>query len=139
MQPSTDARDTMLRFYARLSANDVRSFDELVAMTPATLIIGTAPGEWVTERERLLFGFETEGVRMEGGDPQGWEEGTAGWVVDQPTLFYPDGSSIRTRLTAIMLKTGRAWKIVHAHFSVGVPDEEVVELQKRWSGRSPTD
>jgi hypothetical protein len=137
MKPSTDVRDTMLRFYDRLSASDVGSFDELVAMTPATLVIGTAPGEWVTERERLMFGFETEGVRMEGDDPQGWEEGTAGWVVDQPTLFYPDGSSIKTRLTAIMQKVGRRWKIVNAHFSVGVPDEEVVELQKRWSGQSP--
>jgi hypothetical protein len=24
------------------------------------------------------------------------------------------------------------WKLVHAHFSSGVPDEEVVALQQRW-------
>ena len=57
MQASAEVRDAMLRFYDRLSASDVGSFDELVSQEPATLIIGTAPGEWVTERERMRFGF----------------------------------------------------------------------------------
>ena len=39
----------MLGFYDRLSTSDVGSFDELVSQEPATMIIGTAPGEWVTE------------------------------------------------------------------------------------------
>jgi hypothetical protein len=25
-----------------------------------------------------------------------------------------------------------AWKMIHMHVSVGVPDEEVVDLQSRW-------
>jgi hypothetical protein len=65
MQQSEEVRDAMLHFCARLSAGDVASFDELVSQEPATLIIGTGPGEWVTERERLRFGFEAEGVRLE--------------------------------------------------------------------------
>jgi hypothetical protein len=32
-----------------------------------------------------------------------------------------------------MRREEEGWKMVHAHFSVGVPDEEVVGLQKRWS------
>jgi hypothetical protein len=43
MQQSTEVREAMLRFYDRLSASDVGSFDELVSQEPATLIIGTAP------------------------------------------------------------------------------------------------
>jgi hypothetical protein len=86
----------MLRFYDRLSASDVASFDQLVSQDPATLVIGTAPGEWVTERDRLRFGFETEGVRIQAGEPAGYEEGSLGCV----------------------------------------PDDEVVELQKRWSTAS---
>jgi hypothetical protein len=88
---------------------------------PATLVIGTAPGEWVTERARLRFGFEAVGVRIEPGEPVGYEEGALGWVVDQPTFYFPDGSSRR---------------LVHMHVSVGVPDEEVAELQQRWSSTS---
>lgn len=87
MRQSADVRETMLRFYDRLSAGDVESFDELVSEEPATLVIGTAPGEWVTEREQLRFGFETEGFRIEDGDPTGYEEGLLGWVADEPTFF----------------------------------------------------
>ncbi len=134
MQQSEELRDAMLRFCERLSAGDIASFDELVSQEPATLIIGTAPGEWVTERERMKFGFETEGVRLEAKDPIGYEEGSLGWVVDQPAFVFPDGSVMQTRLTAVMRQEeeGR-WKLVHMHVSVGVPDEQVVQLQQRWS------
>ena len=127
MQQSADVRDAMLRFYDRLSASDVESFEELV-------IIGTAPGEWVTERERMRFGFEAEGVRLEAGEnPAGYEEDSLGWFVDEPTFFFPDGSAMQSRLTAVMHREDGRWKLVHMHVSVGVPDEEVVELATRCS------
>jgi hypothetical protein len=136
MRQSAYVREAMLRFYDRLSAGDVGSFDELVSREPATLVIGTAPGERVNDRAGLRFGFEAEGVRMEAGDPLGYEEGSLGWVVDEPTFFFPDGSSMQTRLTAVMPREEARWKLVHMHLSVGVPDEEVVELQKRWSAQT---
>jgi ketosteroid isomerase-like protein len=136
MQQSNQVRDAMLRFYDRLSASDVASFDQLVSQEPATLIIGTAPGEWVTERDRLRFGFEAEGLRIRAGEPAGYEEGSMGWVVDEPTFFFPDGSAMKTRLTAVLRREDGTWRLVHMHVSVGVPDEEVVELQKRWSNSS---
>ena len=55
------------------------------------------------------------------------------WVADEPTIEMPDGSSVPARLTAVMRIDGDRWKIVHAHFSVGVPDEEVVPLTQKWS------
>ncbi len=42
---------------------------------------------------------------------------------------------MQSRLTAVMHleeEVGQ-WKLVHMHLSVGVPDEQVVELQQRWS------
>jgi hypothetical protein len=136
MQQSAAVREALLRFYDRLSASDVASFDQLVSKDPATLVIGTAPGEWVTERDRLRFGFEAEGVRIEPEHPVGYEEGSMGWVVDEPRFFFPDGSAMKTRLTAVLRREDGAWRLVHMHVSVGVPDEEVVELQKRWSSAS---
>ena len=38
-----------------------------------------------------------------------------------------------TRLTTVIHQEDGRWKLVHMHVSVGVPDEEVVELQRRWS------
>jgi hypothetical protein len=136
---SEEVREAWLRFCERLSAGDVASFDELVSQEPATLIIGTAPGEWVTERERMWFGFEAEGVRLEAKDPVGYEEGSLGWVVDQPAFVFADGSVMQTRLTTVMRQEEGRWKLVHMHLSVGVPDEGVVELQQRWSAEGFSD
>jgi ketosteroid isomerase-like protein len=133
MHPSPTVRDTMLDFYARISANDVDSFDRLVSTDPATLVIGTSPGEWVTERERLRFGFEAEGLAIvPGSTPAGYEHGQVGWFADEPTYTFPGGSTMRTRLTSVLQLEDGNWRIVHMHVSVGVPDEDVVELQARW-------
>jgi ketosteroid isomerase-like protein len=132
MRESVDVRRALLSFCEGISAGDVDSFDDLVSRD-AKLIIGTAPGEWVETRDRMRFGFEAEGLRLEAEDPQAYEEGSLGWVVDRPTFVFPDGSAMQTRLTAVMRQEDGRWKLVHAHFSVGVPDDEVVQLQERWS------
>jgi hypothetical protein len=133
MKPSPDVLAAGLEFYDRLTAKDVASFDRLVSADPATLVIGTAPDEWVTERDRLRFGFEVEGLSIEpGSNPSAFAHGDVGWFVDEPMYAFPDGSRIRTRLTAILQREDGDWRIVHMHVSVGVPDEEVVALQDRW-------
>lgn len=134
MEPGPDIVRAMLHFYDRLSAKDVDSFDSIVSADPATLVIGTSPGEWVTERDRLRFGFEAEGMTIEPGPrPSGWRNGDTGWYVDEPTYTFPgDGGRMHTRLSAVLQREEGAWKIVHMHVSVGVPDEEVLDLQRRW-------
>ena len=137
MKSSDAVRSTMIRFYERLTASDIERFDPLVSDDPATLVIGTAPGEWVNDRAGLRFGFETEGVGITAGpDSAGFEERSVEWFVDQPTMSYPDGSTIQTRLTAVLHRAQGAWRLIHMHVSVGVPDDEVVTLQRRWSPAS---
>jgi SnoaL-like domain len=132
MEPSEDLTNAWRRFCDRLSAGDVESFDELVS-AEATVIIGTAPGEWVDDRSRMRFGFETEGVGVTPADPVAWAEGSVGFVLDNPRFTFPDGSVIDTRVTAVMRVEHGTWRLVHAHFSVGVPDEEVAALQAGWA------
>ena len=137
MKSSDAVRSTMIRFYERLTASDIERFDPLVSDDPATLVIGTAPGEWVNDRAGLRFGFETEGVGITASpDSAGFEERPVEWFVDQPTMSYPDGSTIQTRLTAVLHRAQGAWRLIHMHVSVGVPDDEVVTLQRRWSPAS---
>jgi hypothetical protein len=112
----------MVHFCEGLSENDVASFDELVSQEPDTLIIGSAPGEWLTDRDSLRFPFEVQGTRLETKHPIGYEEGPLGWAVDQTSFHFPDGSVMQTRLTAIMRKEHGRWKVVHLHHSVGVPE-----------------
>jgi len=132
MHESPAVRSAWLEFCDRLTAGDVESFDQVVSSDPATVVIGTAPGEIVRERERLRFGFEAEGVGLRSRSPSAYEEGTLGWLTDETDFVFPDGSAIACRMTALFRREDERWKLLHMHASVGVPDDEVLELQRRW-------
>ena len=138
MQPSAEVRDVLLRFYEVFSAQDLQSVAQMIAQqAEGILAIGTA-GEWIEGREQWIAATEAlmheiEGFRMEAGEePHCYEEGSMGWVADRPRVVLPDGT-ISTRLTGVVRQEEGEWRFVHLHLSVGVPDEEVVELQRRWS------
>jgi SnoaL-like domain len=133
MDDASDVTQSWRRFCDRLTEGDVDSFDALVSRE-AKVIIGTAPGEWIDDRERMRFGFETEGVGLTPVDPVAWAEGSLGFVLDTPRFTFPDGSGMDTRVTAVLRLEDETWRVVHAHFSVGVPDEEVAGLHARWAG-----
>jgi ketosteroid isomerase-like protein len=105
------------------------------------LVIGTDHGDWLEGRERWIATREAlmegmwEGLRLESGEePHGYEEGSMGWVADRPSIVMADGTAIPARLTGVVRQEEEGqWRFVHVHLSVGMPDEEVVELQERWS------
>jgi hypothetical protein len=132
MEESRPARQAWIGFCERLTATDAGSFDDYVA-EDAKLIIGTAPGEWIDDRRGMRSGFENPDFAIQPGVVTAFEEGSLAWVADEPAIVAPDGSTVPARVTAVMRKEGSAWKIVHAHFSVGVPDDEVVSLTRKWS------
>ena len=140
MRRSAEVRDTLLRFYEVFSAPDLEGFAQMITQEDeAVLVIGTDPGDWAEGRERWIAAREAlthimEGLRLEAGEePRGYEEGSMGWVVDRPRAVLPDGNAISTRLTGVVRQEEGEWRLVHIHISVGVPDEEVVELQRRWA------
>lgn len=140
MRESADVRAAMLEFYDRLSAGDVDRFDDLVSSDPSAIIVGTAPGEWVAERDRMRYGFETEGVEIRPGRravgyAERDEDRALGWFLDDPVFVFPETGPLDTRLTAVLRHEGGRWKLLHFHVSIGVPDGEVAELARRWAGR----
>jgi ketosteroid isomerase-like protein len=139
MRRSVEVRDALLRFYEVFSAADLEGFAHVIAQEDVgVLVIGTDPGDWAEGRERWIAAREAlthamEGLRLEAGEePRGYEEGSMGWVADRPRAVLPDGT-ISTRLTGVVRQEEGEWRFVHIHLSVGVPDEEVVELQESWS------
>jgi hypothetical protein len=140
MRRSAEVRDTLLRFYEVFSAGDLEDFAQIIAQEDeGILVIGTDPGDWGEGREQWIAAREAlvqamPGLRLEAGEePQGYQEGSMGWVADRPRAVLPDGT-ISTRLTGVVVRQEeREWRLVHIHLSVGVPDEEVVELQTRWA------
>lgn len=129
MRESEGVRDAMLRFYELRGKGDVEGLVGMLSRD-ATLMVGTTEDEWLADRDQWIG----EGaLTMEPDDPRGWEEGEIGMFADRPTLRFPDGTGVRTRMTAVLKREEGEWKLLSAHFSVGVPDEEVVELQRRWA------
>jgi SnoaL-like protein len=131
MRPSEDIRQGILRFYERFSAGDPDGFDAGLARTDGVSVIGTAPEEGHDNREDWVKayreGIAAAGLRLEGTAPRGYEEGSVGFGTDRPSFVLPDGSRLPTRLTAVLRREDDDWKVVHLHFSVGVPDEEAIQ------------
>ena len=101
-------------------------------MDPSTLIIGSA-GEWVDDQAvlRAVTQVSTEGL-VAGDHPTAWASGDMGWFADQPDWVFADGSRAKMRVSAVLQREPAGWRIVHAHMSVAVPDNECVMLQRRW-------
>jgi hypothetical protein len=138
MEQSAEARAAMLRFYDRFSAGDIAGFAQMITNWEGAFVIGTDPGEWQESRSSWIAGYEEQitaipGVRLEASDLRGYAEGTLGWAADQPSFVLPDGTKISTRLTTVLRLEDGAWKLVNAHFSIGVPNEELFDLLRRWS------
>ncbi len=134
MQQSAAVRDGILRFYERFSAGEAARFAEVIAQVEGVSVIGTGPGEghddrgdWIATYEQMMQG-EMAGTRLEGGKARAYEEGSLGWGVDEPHFVFADGSRLATRLTAVLRAQDGDWKVVHLHFSVGVPDEQAMQL-----------
>ena len=120
------------RFYERFSAADPDEFAEGIARCPGVSVIGSGPGEGNDEREAWVEAYRTQirtlGITLRGGDRlRAYEEGDVGWAVDEPAFVLPDGSTLATRLTGVLHREDGEWKVVHLHFSVGVPDEEAIQ------------
>ena len=137
MAPSDEVSATVLEFYRRMLAGDADGANDLISWDPALVFIGSA-GEWVDDQASLRSGRLDPGEGLEAGShPSGFARGDVGWFVDQPTWRFGDGSSADMRLSAVLQREAAGWRIVHAHISVAVPDNQCVMLQKRWKHGLP--
>jgi SnoaL-like domain len=132
MAPSTEIRDTMLEFYRRMLAGEADAANDLISTDRALIFIGSA-GEWVDDQAALRSGKQEpgEGV-VPGPNPVGFANGDVGWFADRPIWHFADGTSAEMRMTAVLQREAPGWRIVHAHLSVAVPDDQCVVLQRRW-------
>lgn len=131
MEESPAIREALLTFYDRRSSGDAAAFDHVISRENK-LHIGTGPGEWLEDVDRLRHGFSGFPLTLQPGPrPQAWAEGSMGFAADEPIMTFGD-VRIVTRLLAVFRLEDGEWRMVAAHFSAGVPDQEVTELQTRW-------
>jgi hypothetical protein len=141
MRESAEAKAALLRFYETFTAavpGDTESFDRAFSSEEGLLVIGSAFHEWVDSRERGKQAWGMEDVGIEPGDPVAWEQGSVAWAADRPSFVFGE-VRIPIRILTVMLKEDGEYKIVTAHFSIGVPDEVAGEKAIEWSRAAPAD
>ena len=135
MEPAPELCDLLQRFYAASAQGDTAFLDQLIARQPGTLVVGTDAAEWWHGGEQIVATWsaawrERGGLPVHGSRPEAYRVGEVGWAADQAMWSLPDGQAVPFRLTAIFQREGQAWRMVQAHFSVGVPNERL--------GKEPT-
>jgi ketosteroid isomerase-like protein len=131
MQQSTQVRDAYVQLCEASMRGDIDALKRLFSRQAGTLAIGTDPNEWWPGYDRMLQVWAAQIEALGGslpivaGDPQAYQEGTVGWVADQPKMRLPDGE-MPFRMTCVFHQEDGAWKLVQAHGSLGVPNQEMV-------------
>lgn len=135
MQRSQDLLDAYKRAAAAIAQGTASPGEHLSGFSEVSSI-GTDPDEWDVGREAVARAFETERQARGGqplpatvGDPEAWAEQDFGWVIDRPVFRLPNGQEQRFRLTVICHRENGEWKVLHQHFSIGVPNEDVPVFQ----------
>src|SRR5262245_40762228 len=128
MEPAPELVALLRRYYAASAHGDTHFLDQLIARQPGALVIGTDPDEWWRGGDQIIQTWtaawqQRGGLPVEESQPEAFRAGEVGWVADQAVWRLPDQRVIPFRLTAVFQRDGQAWRMVQAHFSVGVPNK----------------
>jgi hypothetical protein len=134
MESAPELCDLLQRYYAASAQGDTDFLGQLIARHPGALVVGTDAAEWWRGGEQIVATWsaawrERGGLPVYGSQPEAYRAGEVGWVADQATWRLPGGQAIPFRLTAVFHHDGRAWRMVQAHFSVGVPNSRLVQIE----------
>jgi hypothetical protein len=129
MERSDELRDIILTTFEALSSEDTSVIDRHITRQEEVRLIGSDPNEWFDGEqvaEVLKQEVQQSTVRVSSpGEVEAFVEGTVGWASSRPVWTLEDGREIPTRWTAVFHQEDGVWKMVQAHTSVGVPNEEL--------------
>jgi hypothetical protein len=129
MQSSDELRAIVLQIYEKLRSGGILDFvRRLYSSQDGVLVIGSELDDRYEDYDSIVHFYETAGaasLEFKVDDLNTFCEGEFGWAVDRVIAKLPNGIEIPVRHTYIFHKERDQWKIVHAHISVGVPDESL--------------
>lgn len=129
MNRSADIEDLVVRWFAAASAGDPHLVDTAVSDGDGVSLIGSDPDEWYSGGESVAAFLRNEVINAAGSatfsprDTVAFEAGDLGWATTRLTITMPDGAQVNPRWTAVLRRDGTAWRFVHIHASIGVPNE----------------
>jgi hypothetical protein len=127
MQAAPELCDLLARYYAASARGDADFLGQLIAREPGTLVVGTDATEWWRGGEQIFQTWsaawrERGGLPVQASRPSAFRSGDVGWLDDQAEWRLPDGRALPFRLTAVFHWETDAWRLIQAHFSIGVPN-----------------
>lgn len=133
MQPCDELKNIVLQNYrnyatAGYSLEIVR---RCYSHQEGVLFVGTDPKEWLQGYDAIyqyVGSTAGSGMEIQVDRLEAWCSGPTGWSIDRVVLKLRDGTNIPVRHTHIFDKEGEAWKIVHTHVSVEIPDETLIAM-----------
>ena len=129
MEASPELRDLTVRLAEAIGAGDAEVLARHTSRQPGVAFLGTDPDEWWTDVAGLTRAPAAQrqaGVEVVPGEPVAYREGDVGWTVDRGLRFRLGDREVPFRLSVVYRREDGAWKMVHFHSSVGVPNEEAV-------------
>jgi hypothetical protein len=130
MERSDELRDLVLAAFEDFSNRDTSWIERHTSRHKEVLVIGTDQNEWIEGGERVAEDSKQE-IRestanfSSAGEVEAFVEGSVGWASSRPVWTLEDGTEIPARWTGVFHQEDGEWKMVQAHISVGVPNEEL--------------
>lgn len=133
MQPAPELCALLARYYIASAEGDADFLAQYVERHPDALVIGTDKAEWWQGGDSVIDTWGTAwrtrgGLPVVESSPQAFREGSIGWLADQARWVLPSGHQVPFRLTAIFRETEQGWRMIQAHYSVPIPNEQMSSI-----------
>jgi ketosteroid isomerase-like protein len=129
--PAPDIEQVLRDNLAAMVRGDLDQVDRQLSRDPSVLSIGTDANEWA-EGHDTIMGLLRESAPGELGfsagldDVKAFREGDVGWAVSRG-YFEAGGKRVHTRTTVVVHREDGEWKALHAHSSIGVPNDHMLD------------
>jgi class 3 adenylate cyclase len=126
---SDELRSVTTRYWAAFLEGDTDAVIARYSLAHGITMIGTDEGEYIEDPDRLLDQTRVELASL-GGWPlaeaqiDAWEQGDVGWSVIRSTVGSGDDRHA-LRVTLVFHLERGEWLVVHQHWSVGAPNDEI--------------
>lgn len=131
MKPCEELKNVVLRHYGKFeSGGQAETIQATYSLQEGVVIIGNDPNEWFDDRESILAFMKAGGAvkaEITAQNIKAVSEGSVGWTMDRVTVKLSNGVVVPMRHTRVFHKEDGAWKMVHLHASIAVPNEKIGE------------
>jgi hypothetical protein len=129
VQPCEELQKIVLQHYGKFGSDgQLESVTNAYSRLEGVTIIGNDPYEWFEDSDSIAHFIEAGGASkldIQVENIKAYCEGTVGWTADRVRVRLPNGDELPVRHTRIFHKENDAWKIVHLHVSIAVPNEQL--------------